>query len=214
MTANLLSVAISESEVEHDSSEDPVICTAHHALRSSCWDKSDHELEPFYKLRHELSSYNNLLLRHRKLAIPRSLRPNILALTHEGHQGIVRTKQRLRQKVWWPRIDQDFESYTKHCHACQTAASKQSSLPLKMIEVQKKSWLMLGCDLTGLFPTDEYLLICVNYLSRYPEVEILTYISLDAVIRKLRKIFCRSGCPKLLVTDNGSQFVQMNLNCS
>ena len=46
LTANLLPVATSESEVEHDSSEDPVICKVHHALRSGCWDKSDHELEP------------------------------------------------------------------------------------------------------------------------------------------------------------------------
>ena len=76
-----------------------------------------------------------------------------------------------------------------------------------MTELPKKSWLMLGCDLTGPFPTDEYLLVCVDYFLRYPEFEILTYISSDAIIRKLRQIFCRFGCPELLVIDSGSQFV-------
>ena len=76
-----------------------------------------------------------------------------------------------------------------------------------MTELPKKSWLMLSCDLTGPFPTGEYLLVCVDYFSHNPEVEILTYISSNAIIRKLRKIFCRFDCPELLVTDNGSQFV-------
>ena len=61
LTANLLSAAIPESGVEYGSSEDPVICKVQHALRSGCPDKSDHELKPFCKLKHELSSYNNLL---------------------------------------------------------------------------------------------------------------------------------------------------------
>ena len=34
----------------------------------------------------------------------------ILVLAHEGQQGNVRTKQRLKQKGLWSRIDQDVES--------------------------------------------------------------------------------------------------------
>ena len=34
--------------------------------------------------------------------VPASLRKRVLELAHEGHQGIVKTKDCLRSKVWWP----------------------------------------------------------------------------------------------------------------
>ena len=41
--------------------------------------------------------------------IPQSLRKVVLELGHEGHQGVVKTKSRLRTKVWWPKMDGDVE---------------------------------------------------------------------------------------------------------
>jgi hypothetical protein len=39
------------------------------------------------------------------LVIPRKLRQRILQLAHESHQGVLKTKQLLREKVWWSRMD-------------------------------------------------------------------------------------------------------------
>ena len=36
------------------------------------------------------------------IIIPSKLQPRTLALAHEGHLGVVGTKQNLRTKVWWP----------------------------------------------------------------------------------------------------------------
>jgi hypothetical protein len=33
-----------------------------------------------------------------------------LKLGHESHQGVAETKQLLREKVWWPGIDNDVET--------------------------------------------------------------------------------------------------------
>lgn len=65
---------------------------------------------------------------------------------------------------------------------------------------------MLGCDLCGPFPNGEHLLVCVDYYSRYPEVEIIHKTSSEVIASKLRKLFCRYGCPEMIVTDNGPQF--------
>ena len=37
--------------------------------------------------------------------MPESLWKPTIKLFHEGHQGMVRTTARIRQKVWWPNMD-------------------------------------------------------------------------------------------------------------
>ena len=66
---------------------------------------------------------------------------------------------------------------------------------------------MVGCDLCGPFPTGESLLVCVDYFSRYPEVEIVHSVKTNVIAKRLRKMFCRYGAPETLVTDNGPQFI-------
>ena len=41
-------------------------------------------------------------MRGNRFLIPEKLRKQILQLAQQGHQGMVRTKSRLREKVWWP----------------------------------------------------------------------------------------------------------------
>ncbi len=60
-------------------------------------------------MKDELSVVGKVILRGTRIVMPPSLRSNTLTLAHEGHQGIVKTKQRLREKVWWSGIDQEAE---------------------------------------------------------------------------------------------------------
>ena len=103
-------------------------------------------------------------------------------------------------------MNKDVENFIAHCHSCQIIAPAQHKTPLKMTEIPDKAWLLIGCDLCGPFPTGEHLLVCVDYFSRYPEVEILHKIDAKNITNKLRKLFCRYGPPETLVTDNGPQF--------
>ena len=51
----------------------------------------------------ELCVIGQLVLIGIRIIISSKLQPRILALAHEGHLGVVGTKQNLRTKVWWPR---------------------------------------------------------------------------------------------------------------
>lgn len=69
--------------------------------------KSDNmSMQSFYKLRNELCIRKHeemeILLRGSRLVIPSSLQRKIVNIAHEGHQGIVKTKQLLREKIWFP----------------------------------------------------------------------------------------------------------------
>lgn len=46
-----------------------------------------------------------ILLRGTRIVMPKTLRQRTLELAHEGHPGMTVMKQRIRSKVWWPRID-------------------------------------------------------------------------------------------------------------
>ena len=61
--------------------------------------------------------------------MPISLREQILKLVHEGHQVIVKTKQLLREKVWWPGIDQAIEQLIRTCIACQAQSPRSTPPP-------------------------------------------------------------------------------------
>ena len=51
-------------------------------------------------------------------------RPKTNTLAHKGHLhvAIVRTKQNLRTKVWWPCMDKAAEKICKYCYECQLVA--------------------------------------------------------------------------------------------
>lgn len=61
----------------------------------------------FYSIRTAISVHQDVLLYNNRIIIPSSLRTLVISLAHEGHQGVVRTKQRLRAKVWWPGLNRD-----------------------------------------------------------------------------------------------------------
>lgn len=128
------------------------------------------------------------------MLIPRRLRERVLDLAHEGHQGLVKTKQRLRTNVWWDGIDKQVESRCKTCYSCQLAG-----LPTP--------WINLAADLMGPLPLGEYVLVVVDYYSRYFEVDILTSVTPTKVIECLEKILCTHGLSQSLKTDNGTQLV-------
>jgi len=62
---------------------------------------------------HTKSFKSGVILKDNRIVIPKSLQQRILDLAHETHQGIVKTKLMLREKVWWPGIDLEIEELIK-----------------------------------------------------------------------------------------------------
>ena len=68
------------------------------------WPRRQRDVDPqaagFHHVRGELSQQGGLVFCGDLLVVPAALRARVLANTHEGHQGVVRTKQRLRARFW------------------------------------------------------------------------------------------------------------------
>ncbi|KAJ1187360.1 hypothetical protein NDU88_004136 [Pleurodeles waltl] len=67
--------------------------------------KCEKELEGFGNVKEELSVDGGVLLRGSRLVVPARLREKIMDLGHEGHQGMSKTKARIRLNYWWPGMD-------------------------------------------------------------------------------------------------------------
>ncbi len=48
-------------------------------------------------------------MRGSHIIIPQSLQKHTVIFAHAGHQGMVRTKVRLQEEVWWRRMDLQVE---------------------------------------------------------------------------------------------------------
>ncbi|KAG0442854.1 hypothetical protein HPB47_015549 [Ixodes persulcatus] len=76
------------------------------------------EIMRFFQLREELSIVDSIAFREDKVVVPDSLTSDLVSFAHEAHPGIVKTKQRLRDKFWWPRMDRRMDYSVRSYHAC------------------------------------------------------------------------------------------------
>ena len=116
-------------------------------------------------------------------------------------------KGRLRCKVWWPRIDKDAETLVKSCKGCTLVGLPNPPAPMKRRELPEAPWVDIAMDLLGPLPSGDYLLVIVDYYSRYKELKITKIISSAVIIKLLKEIFGRLGYPSSITADNGRQFV-------
>ena len=113
--------AISEAEFKEASAADRQFGVVREQVRRG-WPGRNKDVDPtaagFYQVRHEMSSHGSLLLRGNQLAVPEALHTRVLGNAHAGHQGVVRTKQRLRERFWWLRLDREVKDLLKSCEVC------------------------------------------------------------------------------------------------
>ena len=195
--------AMSVQEVEEESWLDPEISQLRECITTGEWDNAPTQ---YKAVRSELSILGKLVLRGTRLLIPAKLRDRVVDLAHEGHQGLTKTKQRLRSKVWWAGIDRQVEAKCKTCRGCQLVGSPTPPEPLKHTEFPSQPWQDLAADLMGPLPSGEYVFVVVDYCSRYFEVDILKSVTSATLIGSLERIFCTHGLPQSLKTDNGPPF--------
>ncbi|CAB4023777.1 Transposon Tf2-9 poly, partial [Paramuricea clavata] len=205
IVSNSVPKAMTLEQIEKASLADPILQRIHTCITSGTRPKEP-DLRPYMQVNSELCVQNGIILRGTRIVIPFDLQKPTLELAHQGHQGIVKTKQLLRQKVWWPGIDKDVDKMISQCLPCQAQGPKTNPEPLHMSTMPTEPWHTLHIDLCGPFPTGESLLVLVDACSRWPAVEILSSTTATTIINRLENIFSQFGYPEEMVSDNGPQF--------
>ena len=187
--------------------QDESLCALKNALSNRAnW--NDPKLKPFKQIKNEIAINHDhqVFLRGSRIIIPMSLQKQVIKIAHEGHQGIAKTKARLRETVWFPNLDKHVRSELEHCLACQATSQPNRPEPINVTPMPDSPWDKVKIDFYGPLPSGQYILVVIDCYSRFPEIEILTAISAQKVIPKLDCIFARHGIPSHLTSDNGPPF--------
>ncbi|GJT47582.1 reverse transcriptase domain-containing protein [Tanacetum coccineum] len=111
---------------------------------------------------------------------------------------------------YWPTIIKEADTLVRLCEACQKTGniSKRDEMPLNNIQVYE-IFDIWGIDFMGPFPKSdkfEYILITVDYVSKWAEAQALPTNDARVVITFLKKLFCHFRMPKALISDRGTHF--------
>ena len=199
---------LSARQIEEESRKDDELNTLRQDIKTGDF----RHCEPAYRvIKDEFTTVGYIIMRQSRIVIPKSLRRKTVELAHQGHQGIVKTKARLREKVWWPGIDRDCEEYCRQCHGCQVVSRPDTKEPIKVTSLPDAPWQDLALDFIGPFPTGEMVLVIVDYYSRYFLVNVMKKATTEKVIEALEESIDLFGIPYSITTDNGPQFISEQL---
>ena len=161
------------------------------------------ELACYWKVRGELTVWDDLLLYGTRIVVPQSQRAETLRKIHQGHQGIQKCRQRMSTAVWWPGVTQEIEKLVKSCPVCQKTTTPARE-PLLQSPLPDYPWERVATDLFEL--NDTVYLLLVDYYSRYIEVQKLRSPTSARIITAMKGVFARFGVPATVVSDNGPQY--------
>ena len=112
----------------------------------------------------EIWVLGQIVMRGNRIILPESLWKQTLSLAHEGHQGITRTKARLREKVWWTNMDKQVEQLVKACYQCQLVGPRTKPEPIRSTKLPEGPWNDIAADLLEI-PGGNHLLVVIDNFS-------------------------------------------------
>jgi len=164
------------------------------------------ELRHFQPMQHDLTVDDGLVLLNARIVIPTSARRDTLSRLHAAHQGLVRTKRRARQAVYWPAMNADITSVIQRCAICQEMQASQASEPPLVEPSPARVFEDVSADLFS-YAGNTYL-VGVDRLSGWPSIHVWYRKDPSAadVIKVIRQNFTALGVPVRFRSDNGPQF--------
>ncbi|GBM57634.1 Gypsy retrotransposon integrase-like protein 1 [Araneus ventricosus] len=153
-----------------------------------------------------------------QLVLPLSRRAQVLRLAHESvfgsHMGVKKTKERIRYSFYWPMMSREIAEYCKSCKECQLRSHEKmiDKIPITPVLRPELPFECVNVDIIGpIEPPSarrhKYVLCLIDQHSRWPEAIPLRSLTAKSTCDALLEIFMRTGIPKLIASDQGTNFV-------
>ncbi|GJY57354.1 reverse transcriptase domain-containing protein [Tanacetum coccineum] len=125
-----------------------------------------------------------------------------------GHYGANYTARKIFDSgFYWPTIYKDAHDFVTRCDICQRQGkiTQRDEMPQNSIQVCE-IFDIWGIDFMGPFPSsrgNKYILVAVDYLSKWVEAKALPTNDARVVCKFLKTLFSRFGAPRAIIrTDN------------
>ena len=154
---------------------------------------------------------------HSQVCVPKKLRNEVLKLAHDtpmaGHLAAKKTRERIWSEFYWPGMCSDIRRYCQSCDQCQkvTPRGRVAKVPLGRLPLMDLPFQRVAVDLVGpMIPASDrgnrFILVMVDYATRYPEAVPLRSIDTEHVAEALWEMWSRLGIPQEVLSDRGTQF--------
>ena len=196
-----------------------VVCQSD--IESTCCEKKKrsyfiYENEILYRV--FISKFGDRL---KQIVVPLKFRDKLLQIAHDvplgGHLGNRKTRQRILQSFFWPGIFIDVAHYCRTCAVCQKTVKKGKvfKAPLISIPPVDEPFARIAMDIVGPLVRSEkgnrFILVVCDYGTKYPEAIPLKTIDAETVANALIDIFSRTGLPREILSDQGSNFMSATI---
>ena len=152
-----------------------------------CVNESD--LRQFKHVVGELSVKDGVVMKGSRIVIPTKLQKRVVEIAHEGHQGLVKTKQLLRSRIWFPDSDAKVASVTNKCAACQAVVHVNAQEPIKSTELPNGPLEKLAADYYGPLPSGEYVWLLLMNIRVFQRWTLLRLCLLKQHYQSLIELF-------------------------
>ncbi|XP_073807553.1 uncharacterized protein [Danio rerio] len=158
-----------------------------------------------------------------QVVVPSVFRQQVLVLAHDhvlsGHLGITKTYHRILKHFFWPGLKQDVARYCRTCQSCQFSGKPNQVIPpapLNPIPILMEPFERVIVDCVGPLPKtkagNQFLLTIMCAATRFPEAIPLRKITAPVIIKALTKFFATFGLPKVVQSDQGTNFMSNVFN--
>nr|GEU65389.1 reverse transcriptase domain-containing protein [Tanacetum cinerariifolium] len=140
---------------------------------------------------------------------------DILTTCHNGptggHHGANYTAKKVfDSRFYWRTIYRDAHDLVTRCDTCQPQGKilQCDEIPQNAIQVCE-IFDIWGIDFMGPFPSsrrNKYILVAVDYLSKWVEAKALPINDARVVVKYLKYLFARFGTPRAIISDRGTHF--------
>ncbi|XP_055522994.1 uncharacterized protein K02A2.6-like [Wyeomyia smithii] len=196
---------LTEDEIRRETNSDQQLLDVTEAVESGIWPGT---LKSFEAVRLNLDVREGLLSKTGCVVIPESLREKTLAIAHRGHPSTAKIKNILRERVWWPGMNKDAESWVESCIICATNGKPEKPTPMERVFAPKTVWDTIAVDFNK--PYQKFggisILVIVDYRSRYIIAKPVKSTSYESTKRVLETVFEKEGFPGTIKSDNGPPF--------
>lgn len=151
-----------------------------------------------------------------RLVVPKPFVSEVTQLNHNlpitGHQGIDRTRERIRKKFYWYRMNESVKRFVQSCGTCNKhkKATRKARCPLTKYHAGAPME-RVHIDFLGPLPESSkgnaHILVMVDQFTKWVEIIPLPSQTAEMTAKAaVNEFFTRFGCPFQIHSDQGRNF--------